>query len=442
MDPCRARCSRWRWTAAVAAVSAALFLQSPAHRSHAESPEQKPQVNAGASQARDIHSAHFLIHTDLSAEEARPLVERLETMLRLVSAYWGRPMRGVIECYVVRDLATFPAFPSDPITAAGIVGIRTWGGITLMRTLTDGRRYLAKSVVYASARPEVVQHEAVHAYCHHTFGRIGPVWYSEGMAEMAHYWTEKDSAVHAEPRVIEFLHEHPPKSLDETLSPTHASGDSWQNYASRWALCHFLNYNPNYAGQFWSLGRGLLAGKPVTFEQTFAPVNRQLTFEYSFFLNHIAPGYRVDLCAWDWKKKPVSLEPGRSLTATVAAGRGWQPTGLTVQPGARYEYAATGTWQVSGAPEASGANGDLQGRGRLVGALWKDYQLGPEFDLAVEGILELKSEGHLFLRCRKPWNELAGDSGRLAVQFTLPGQGTPRDKTGAKNPVAATLSRN
>ena len=81
--------------------------------------------------------------------------------------------------------------------------------MTLMRTATAGNHYLAKSVVYASARSEVVRHEAVHAYCHQTFGRIGPVWYSEGMAEMGHYWKEGDSAVRAGRREIEFLPRQP-----------------------------------------------------------------------------------------------------------------------------------------------------------------------------------------------------------------------------------------
>ena len=87
----------------------------------------------------------------------------------------------------------------------------------------------------------------------------------------------------------------PPKSLAEALSPHQASGDSWQNYASRWALCHFLAHAPNYSPQFLSLGRGLLTGQDVSFEQTYGAMARELSFEYLFFLEHLAPGYCVDL---------------------------------------------------------------------------------------------------------------------------------------------------
>ena len=290
-------------------------------------------------------SQHFLVHTDLSLDEANLLVARLETLLRLTSTYWGRPMQGVIECYVVRDLDTFPVAGMDPI---GIRAIRVVGGMTLMRTVTDGTRYLAKSIVYADVRPQVVQHEVVHAYCHHAFGRIGPVWYSEGMAELARYWTEKDTAVRADAREISYLRENPPKTLAEALSPHQTSGDSWQNYASRWALCHFLVHAPNYSTQFRSLGHGLLTGQEVSFERTYGARARELSFEYLFFLEHIASGCRVDLYAWEWSKEFATLRSGRLMSTTVAAGRGWQPSGLTVRSGVQYHYAAPGMCRIAG----------------------------------------------------------------------------------------------
>ncbi len=264
-------------------------------------------------------------------------------------------MRGVVECYVIRNLDKFPA---AAIAADGVRGVKTCGGVTLMYFHREGKRQVVKSVVYAAARLEVVQHEVVHAYCHQTFGRIGPVWYSEGMAEMGHYWKEGDTAVHADPREIEFLRNNPPQSLANILSPAQVTGDCWQNYASRWALCHFLFSNPNYSHQFRQLGRGFLAGKDVSFERTYAPMTRELFFEYLFFLQHISPGYRVDLCAWNWKKKFAGLQPGQIQKVAIAAGRGWQPTGLSVRAGTPYEYLAAGTWQIAGEPEAVDADGD------------------------------------------------------------------------------------
>lgn len=425
-----------RFRAVVAAVLAGLFFGCRAHDLYAQKSNRRPERKPATRGARDVRSCHFLVHTDLPAGEANERVERLEAMLRFVSAYWGRPMQGVIECYVVRDLDTFPVAAMSP---SGIAAIRTHGGVTLMRTATDGRHYLAKSVVYANDRPEVVQHEAVHAYCHHTFGRAGPVWYSEGMAEIGHYWAEEDSAVRADLRETRYLRAHPPKSLDETLSPGQLSGDSWQSYASRWALCHFLTHHPSYSGPFSRLGQGFLTGQDVRFERTYGAVARELTFEYLFFLEHISPGYRVDLCAWDWNKRFAVLRPGRMLTATVAAGRGWQPTGLTISTGMQYEYVATGNWRIGKEACAIDTNGDDRGRGRLMGVVMKDYRLSSAFELGAEGSLQWNVPGDLYLRCHNAWNELADDSGRVAVKFKSQGRGPSLRTVETKNHAEESL---
>ena len=124
------------------------------------------------------------------------------------------------------------------------------------------------------------------------------------------------------------------------------------------------------------------------------------------------------------KEVSTCLQPGRTQKVTIAAGRGWQPTGLSVRAGTRYEYLASGAWQIAGEPEAIDADGDDQRRGRLVGVLMKDYQLGAEFELGAKGSLRLEADGDLYLRCRNTWNELAGDRGHVTVTFQLQGQGS------------------
>jgi hypothetical protein len=158
----------------------------------------------------DYSSKNFLIHTDLSADEARDLLERLETMLDLIAKYWGRPSVGVIEMYVVKDLHVWPrgAFPDE-----GWEYLSVGAGVTLGTTLVSGTTFRSKATVYAVADRGTPQHEAVHAYCIHAFGRSGPIWYSEGMAEMGQYWRADDHSVNAEPYVIEYLRLAEPKGL-------------------------------------------------------------------------------------------------------------------------------------------------------------------------------------------------------------------------------------
>jgi hypothetical protein len=408
----------WRYSICLRAAFAAgllgVLVLHGFRPAQAHSPKTDAKNAASSSAARVIRTRNFVIHTDLTEEEAKTLLERMETLLRQLSNYWGRPMKGTIECFVVRD---FNNFPPETVDSRGMDGIKTAEGVTLMSTMPNGKCNTVKSFIYSNARPEVVLHELVHAYCHQTFGHIGPIWYNEGMAEMGHYWKDGDHSVHVEPREIEFLRDNPPISLAATLSSTQVTGDSWQNYASRWSLCHFLVHNPNYASEFRSMGRRILKGKDANFEQTYAHSADKLWFEYRLFLKHIDQGYRVDLCAWDWDKKFVSLSSGRAVTTTVKAGRGWQPSGLRVNPAMQYIYAASGDWHIASQPLAVNAQGDGRGRGRLVGILMKDYQLSEEFELSDQGLLSMTTGGDLYLRCRNDWKELAGDSGQISVRF-------------------------
>jgi hypothetical protein len=416
------------WRRAVVVGILGFLVACHARETLAQTSEKPEKAKPEARAIRDVRGRHFLIHTDLSCREADDVVQRLEVLLEYISRYWGQPMRGVIECNVIRNLDEFPVASA----AVGVRGVKTCGGITLMYFHEEGKRHVVKSVVYAAARLEVLRHEVVHAYCHQTFGRVGPVWYSEGMAEMAHYWEEGETGVHADSREIEFLQNSPPNSLATVVSPAQTTGDCWQNYASRWALCHFLYSNPNYAQQFRQLGRGFLAGKDVSFEQTYAATTQELFFEYLFFLKHISRGYRVDLCAWNWRKKFTGLQGGRTQTVVIAAGRGWQPSGLSVRAGKQYEYLASGAWQIAGESEDIDADGDDQHRGRLVGVLMKDRQLGAEFELGAKGSLRLQADGDLYLRCRNAWNELAADSGHVTVKFQLQGHNPSMGRKPAK----------
>jgi hypothetical protein len=120
----------------------------------------------------NYRSQHFYVHTDISAAEAKDLLERLEYMLSLISAYWQKPAEGLIEMYVVKDLKNWPA-GSLP-DKEGRDMIEAGGGLTISQV----RGNTGKSTVYAVADLGTPQHEAVHAYCHQNFGTSGPTWYS------------------------------------------------------------------------------------------------------------------------------------------------------------------------------------------------------------------------------------------------------------------------
>lgn len=379
---------------------------------------------------QDYSSAHFLIHTDLPAREAQTLLRQLETELKLISTYWGRPSSGILECYVAKDIATWPPEILSQMEPGGLAKIREGAGVCIGKIMSSGDKFMAKCHVYAVARSntgsQVPLHEAVHGYCQQTFGRTGPKWYAEGMAELGHFWVNNKKGVNAPDVVIQYLQKAPRRKLDDLIATESTTGGTWQEYCWWWSLCHLLENNPNYTKQFRLLGIELLTKKErdaAGFQDAFGPKIQELRFEYGLFLDHLQPGYRADLCAWDWNRKffDLSKASSRTVSAGVQASRGWQPSGLTLTAGVEYVYKSSGTWRAKKDAEAVNAGGATGGEAKLVGIVMKDYKLGKEFELGSSGRFTAPSDGNLFLRCRLPWNQLADATGRVSVKFKIKG---------------------
>jgi len=392
---------------------------------------------------RDFRSKNFLIHTDLSEDEAKQLLNELETMLSLISRYWGKPNRQTIEMYVAKDIRSWPRSVLQQMDPEGLKSIAGGGGVTMGVTTSAGGQRYTKSTVYCTAERGVPKHEAVHAYCQQTFGTTGPLWYSEGMAEMGQYWRSDDSSVNCEDYVLDYLRRVQPKSLNDIVNPTvEVSGDSWQNYAWRWALCHLLANNTNYQARFRPLGLAYLTNQNVTFEQVYGPMASEIIFEYLFFLNHMERGYRVDLCSWDWTARFTRLLPGRATKAKVKAAAGWQPSRMLLEAGQKYDFSASGQWKLSKDGEALTAAGAADGSGKLVGVIFKDYKLSEPFELGDYGTFVAPESGQLWLRCRDRWGSLADNEGEIEVTLKVYGAGEQLARPSQRLPYNSSMSMN
>jgi hypothetical protein len=394
----------------------------------AQAKTKRGKKEAGAPGVADYTSKNFMVRTDLPPDEAKDLLKRLETMLVLIEKYFDHKLTSPIGMFVVKDLKAWPREAVNQFDPGGLRSIEDGGGLTIGQTrqsIATGQILDAKAVVYAVADRGTPQHEAVHAYCVLSFGRTGPTWYSEGMAEIGQYWTDKGLGVHCHDVVLEYLKSQEPKELTEIVDVGDSTGDSWQNYAWRWVLCHMLANNPNYAPRFKPLGLGLLNDKDVSFESVYGSMAKEINFEYQFFLRHIGQGYRADLCAWDWKAKFTPCKGSTPFTAKVEANRGWQPSRISVEAGQSYDFSASGTWKLNSGAAAVGGDGDEMGAGRLVGIIFDDYKLSEPFPLGAYGSFTPPQSGNLMLRCEDQWHELADNSGKLQVRLKLTGKGNP-----------------
>ena len=355
---------------------------------------------------RELRSAHFVLQTDLSDRSANILLAKLETMYELVSGYFRRQPSRAIECYIVRDIENWPT----ELDEAGAKEIRKGSGLTFTQPL-NGR---TKTVVYACDDHAIAQHEAVHAFCIQTFGGLGPVWYAEGLAEMGQYWKPEVRAVNIDPILIGYLNNAPKNQLAKIVAEGQITGDSWQAYASRWAICYLLAHNPNYAARFKTLGVNLMTGQTDSFEAAYAEQAEKISFEYDLFLQNLGNGYRVDLCCWDWQTKAKELTAVDRLDCIVKAQAGWQATGLQAEAGQAYDFAGLGQWKIDSQTEVN-ADGDGVGQGTLVGVWLSDYQLSEPFELGTRGKFTAPKKGLLFVRCRDAWTNLEDNQGQVRL---------------------------
>jgi hypothetical protein len=144
-----------------------------------------------------------------------------------------------------------------------------------------------------------------------------------------------------------------------------------------------------------------------------------VSFEYDQFLATLGNGYRSDLTAWPWQAKFQRLADSAEGTVRIRAKGGWQPTRVLVETGDRYEIAAAGTWKIAAAGQPLDADGEADGRGRLVAAVFADYRLSPEVPLGAKATLEPPAAGQLYLRCTDAWTELGDNDGEVTVTIRL-----------------------
>ncbi len=366
----------------------------------------------------EYRSRNFLLRTDLDKEESAELLNRLETMLDLISRYWGKKNAGLIEIYVFENTANWS---SDTIPPQAWDSVTSGGGLTMTQKRTIGRAWQAKAIVYAIADRGTPQHEAVHAYCAQAFGSTGPVWYSEGMAEVGKYWQDpKDKSVTCDPYVIEYLKSVERKPLKEIVDLNQFTGDSWQNYSWRWTLCHLLGFNENYSQRFKPLGLALMTEVPnVTFWTVYGSMAKEIEFEHKLFVENLCVGYRVDLCSWDWKTKFTPARGSRTVSSKIEASEGWQASRLEVEDGQTYSVSTTGEWTIEADGEQLTAAGDDEGYGRLIGVLFNDYELSEPFDLGSEETFTARGDGQLYVRCQDDWGQLADNEGSISLRLQL-----------------------
>ena len=237
-----------------------------------------------------FRSDNLELNTDLSPAEAVKLLSKLEQLVSNLNVYWGEPLKGRIRCFVVADLSRWP---ESELAAEGRMKIEEKSGTTItLRSSLDGQVQSVQSIVYAAADGRTPLHEAVHAYCWQTFGRCGPEWFAEGMAEVGAYW-RSDRRFECPVWMVNYLRSDTRATPKDILSGELGNRKPWQVYAHRWALCQLLVSNPRYSERFRQYSRDLLQGRQVDFAERFPELKGTLATDYRAFLTQLESTYHT-----------------------------------------------------------------------------------------------------------------------------------------------------
>ena len=258
-------------------ISTPLFATSPAPK------PANPRVT--------VESDRFILNADLPAERANEILAELDREAERLAKYWDKRLEGKIVCNVVVD---FSAWPKEMIPEEARKKLEQKSAVTLTeRVSLDDKVVSIKSTVYSTDNVRNLYHEVVHAYCWQTFGRCGPDWYSEGMAEVFAWEQNRSVGVSYFASAIKYLRDgKSPPSPSEVMSDKGSGRQLWQTYANRWALCYVLKNGARYAERFQSFGRKVLRGEDVDFGKMFADVEGPLAQDYRQFLQEVGPGYK------------------------------------------------------------------------------------------------------------------------------------------------------
>jgi hypothetical protein len=294
----------------------------------------------------------------------------------------------------------------------------------------------------------LVLHEGTHAFMDHLLGGFGPPWYSEGMAELlgTHLWRDNQLRLGYMPADktetpgwgrIKIIKDElaagrgmMPKTILEYGPTAHQQNSP---YGWCWALAIFFDQHPDSQQVFRRLRERIAVGDiNAWLQEQLRDEWLSLAEDWQVFVMEIEYGYDIPRAAI--VRKPAALLPPGGATATIAADRGWQSTGLRLEPGLKYRAVAQGRYRIAETSEVwwCEPNGVTiqyyRGRplGMLLGAVRDDQQplaglsplVRPE-SFGLQRIWTPRQGGTLYLKINESAADLADNGGEMVVRVEL-----------------------
>ncbi len=409
------------------------------------SPDSRPRhddANLKELGIASFESKRLKLYTDVPAKKVQSLLSAVDAEYDALVDYFGplppNPERTEFQVtgYLMADKALFQRAGLLPEDLAPFLNGRH-----------QGQEFWVNEQETDYYRRHLVIHEVTHCFMFAVPGVHIPSWYMEGMAEL--FGTHRIDAhgryefrvMPDRPERFDGLGRIPLlrtevaqgrwKSFDDLGRLTPAEFLNNRAYAWSWAACAFLDGHPRYSRRFRELGKHTLGGEfASTWLRLYAADLPDLRTEWALFTHELQFGYDLTRAAIDFETgKPLGRGESRPPLG-VAANRGWQPGGIAVEQGHKYEITATGDVTLATLPKPwiSQPQGIsiVYSEGHPIGTLLATVRREPAAKGSEETMLKeivvgrnatfvAATGGTLYFRINDRWGSLADNKGRYRV---------------------------
>ena len=321
----------------------------------AEVPDDETLKAAGI---RKLTSNHLTLYTDLPSS---PDVDQLPKVFDAAIPLWAK---------------FFEVAPSEfddwKVTACAIQNKQRFRDYKLLPAdlppFLHGFQKFDRVWVYEQPSPyyrqHLLLHEGTHSAMNHVYGRVGPAWYREGIAEMlgTHRFENGKLTMPyfpADRKVVEHwgrikiikddIEKGNVRSISSIVNGRTRDFLKVESYAWSWALQSFGHSHPKFKDLFLGLQEEMFfSERAVTrrFMKEYYARKYEMDLAWNLFLSHLDYGYDSSKEIVHIQEEETKVTVGKIITAKIDVAKGWQSTGLVLPPNMKLDLAASGKFRV------------------------------------------------------------------------------------------------
>jgi hypothetical protein len=344
----------------------AVFLGIIAQHACAEPVQQIDEARAQSAGVRKLTSKHLVLYTDAPNSQAVDnLPAEFDKAVPQWAAYFGIDLAKTADwqprAFLVADGRRFAA-----------LGLLPPGHEEFENGISIDSQMWLRDQPTDYYRRHLLLHEGTHTFMTAFLGGCGPGWYMEGTAELlgTHRVDPKNGqltlGIMPQSRdevpmlgriklIDDAKADHRALSFPAVMALEGRKQLGTEAYAWCWAAAKFLDSHPRYRDRFREL-------RMIVQDPNFNDLVRQKYAKDWADLNAEWQAYIAALdYGFDFERMAIDFETGKPLvraahTTTIAADRGWQSSGTSLEAGKSYDLKATGRYQIAQEQRDGAAN--------------------------------------------------------------------------------------